>query len=270
VIGFLSHASFLGYLAATVMAVVHLIRRGERSHRWSVGLAWAGWGLQTLALVVQLVLQGRLPLFSLHEALTLVIWGGVLLFLWAERHYDIPGLGAFVLPVVCLLALSGIGFPREIPRLVPALGGWWIWLHALLALLGTAALTLNFCAALMFLLQERQLKGRRPGAFYHRLPSLEVLDRLSTQTLTFGFPFLTLSIFLGTLRAGTAWGSYWSWDPTQVASVLAWLVYAATLSGRAVGGWRGRRAAVGAIVGYLTLILTLSVGLFLPIRHVAL
>lgn len=269
-IGLLFHTSFLGYLAATVLALLYLIRRGEGSHRWSVRLAWSAWGLHTVALLAELLLKGRLPLSSLHEASALVIWGGALLYLLAQRRYEVPVLGAFVLPVICLLALSGIGFPRGIPGLVPVLGGWWSWLHGLLALLGMAALTLNFCAALMFLLQERQLKGKHLGAFFYRLPSLEVLDQLSIQTLTLGFPFLTLGLFLGTLRAGTVWGSYWSWDPTQAASVVAWLVYASTLSGRAMGGWRGRRAALGAVVGFLALILTLSAGLFLPSRHVAL
>ena len=264
------HASFVGYLAATVLAVMYLVRRGERIHRWGVGTAWGAWGLHTLALFLQLLLKGDLPLSNLHEASALVIWGGTFLYLMAERYYEVPVLGAFVLPVVCLLALSGIGFPRGVPRLTPVLGGLWSWLHGLLALLGMAALTLNFCAALMFLLQDRQLKGKRLGAFFYRLPSLDVLDRLSTQTLTLGFPFLTFGLLLGTLEAGTVWGSYWSWDPTQSASLLAWLVYAATLSGRAVGGWRGRRAALGAIVGFLALVLTLSAGLFLPSRHVVL
>ena len=269
-IGILFHTSFLGYLAATVLAVLHLVRRGQTAHLWGLRLAWGAWGLQTLALLAQVIVRGRLPLSSFHEAAGVVIWGGVLLYLIAEHRYGVPVLGAFVLPLVCALALSGVGFPRGIPRAALALDGWWSWLHGLLALLGMAALTLNFCAALMFLLGERQLKGRRPGLFFYRFPSLEVLDHLSVQTLTLGFPFLTLGLLLGTLRAGTAWGSYWSWDPAQAASLLAWLAYAATLSGRAVGGWRGRRAAVGAIVGFLALVLTLSAGFFLPSRHVAL
>lgn len=264
------HLSFLGYFAATVLALFYLFRRREAIHWWCVGLAWSAWGLHTVALLAELLLKGRLPLSNLHEASALVIWGGALLYLLAERRYDVPVLGAFVLPIVCLLAISGIGFPRGIPRITPVLGGVWSWLHGVLALLGMAALTLNFCTALMFLLQERQLKGKHLGMFFYRLPPLEVLDRLSTQALTLGFPFLTFGLFLGTLQAGTVWGSYWSWDPTQASSLLAWLVYAATLSGRAIGGWRGRRAALGAIVGFLALVLTLSAGFFLPGRHVAL
>ena len=50
-------------------------------------------------------------------------------------------------------------------------------------------------------------------------------------------------------------------------SFLAWVVYAATLSGRAVAGWRGRRAAYFAILGFMVLLLTLGAGLFLPGSH---
>ena len=79
----LFHASFLGYLAATFLAILYLIRRGERVHRWCVGVAWTAWGVHTVALLAQLLLKGRLPLSNLHEASALVIWGGILLYLLA-------------------------------------------------------------------------------------------------------------------------------------------------------------------------------------------
>jgi ABC-type transport system involved in cytochrome c biogenesis permease subunit len=119
----------------------------------------------------------------------------------------------------------------------------------------------------MYLLQERQLKAKRPGALYYRLPSLETLDRITYRTLTLGFPFLTLGLLLGALWARTAWGSVFAFDPLALFSFLAWLVYAATLGGRAVAGWRGRRAAYFAVVGFGVLLLTLGAGFLLPGRH---
>jgi ABC-type uncharacterized transport system permease subunit len=120
---------------------------------------------------------------------------------------------------------------------------------------------------IMYLLQERQLKTKRPGAFYYRLPSLATLDRLTFRTLALGFPFLTVGLILGALWARTAWGSAFAFDPLAFFSLVAWVIYAGMLAGRAAGGWHGRRAAYFAIAGFAALVLTLGAGLFLPGRH---
>src|SRR3989442_4147302 len=153
------------------------------------------------------------------------------------------------------------------PLIGPTLRGAWVWVHILLALIGIAAFVLNFAGALMYLLQERQLKTKRPGALYYRLPALETLDRLTYRNLALRFPFLTTGLILGVLWAGAAWGSVFAFDPLALLSFVAWAVYAATLAGRAVGGWHGRRAAYFAILGFAALALTLGAGLFLPGKH---
>src|SRR5439155_1623000 len=106
-----------------------------------------------------------------------------------------------------------------------------------------------------------------PGALYYRLPDLETLDRLTYRTLALGFPFLATGLILGVLWAGRAWGSVFAYDPLALLSFVAWAIYAGTLAGRAAAGWRGRRAAYFAIIGFATLVLTLGAGLFLPGRH---
>src|SRR5262249_58754602 len=98
---------------------------------------------------------------------------------------------------------------------------------------------LNFAGAVMYVLQERQLKTRRPGAFYYRLPPLETLDQLTYRTLTLGFPFLTAGLLLGVLWKGAAAGRPPTLDPLTLLSIAMWIVYAVTLSGRAVLAWHG-------------------------------
>jgi ABC-type transport system involved in cytochrome c biogenesis permease subunit len=119
----------------------------------------------------------------------------------------------------------------------------------------------------MYLLQERQLKAKRPGAFYYRLPDLQTLDRLTYRTLALGFPFLTTGLILGAVWARSAWGSVLTFDPLASMSFLAWVIYAGTLAGRAVTGLHGRRASYLAVFGFTVLVLMLSAGFFLPGRH---
>ena len=259
--------ALLGYVGATVLALGYLIERREAIYRAASLLTQAAWIVHTLALAVRGVELSRPPLGTLVEAMSVVGWAAVLFTMWAERQYRVKVLGAFVLPLVSVSGLSAAWLPPGLTDLAPALRSTWIWVHVTLAMLGISAFVLNFAGGVMYLLQERQLKAKRPGALYYRLPSLETLDRLTYRALTLGFPFLTLGLFLGALWARTAWGSLFTFDPLALFSFLAWLIYAGTLSGRAVAGWRGRRAAYCAVVGFSVLLLTLGAGLLLPGRH---
>jgi len=255
----------VGYVCATGLALAHLVQRQEALHRFASLATLAGWAGHTIALVVLVVEAGRPPLGSLPESLSVAVWVVVLLVMLVERQSGLDVLGAFVLPVALLLILKAS--TASPAALAPALGSAWVWVHIALALIGIAAFVLNFAGALMYLLQERQLKGRRPGALYHRLPSLETLDHLAYRTLALGFPFLTTGLILGAVWARSSWGSVFAFDPLALLSFVAWAIYAGTLAGRAAAGWHGRRAAYFAIVGFATLVVTLGAGLFLPGRH---
>jgi cytochrome c-type biogenesis protein CcsB len=82
-----------------------------------------------------------------------------------------------------------------------------------------------------------------------------------------GFIFLTLGIVTGAVWAHYAWGSYWSWDPKETWSLITWLVYAVMLHTRLVRGWRGRRMAIMAIVGFGCVLFTYLGVNFLPSLH---
>ena len=256
-----------GYVCATGLALAYLIQREEIVHRLATLATLAAWALHTIGLLTLAIHTGRPPLGSLPEAVSMAVWVVVLVELWVERQYGVKVLGAFVLPVVLVLSFRTMVRVSGLSEIAPTLGSAWIWVHIALATIGIAAFVLNFAGAIMYILQERQLKAKRPGAFYYRLPALQTLDRLTYRTLALGFPFLTVGIILGALWAGTAWGSVFAFDPLALFSFVAWVIYAATLAGRSMAGWHGRRAAYFAVAGFAALAVTLGAGLFLPGRH---
>jgi cytochrome c-type biogenesis protein CcsB len=262
---YLLNAAIVAYAFATGLSFAYLVQRHEAIHRLASLATATGWAAHTLALVVAAVESGRPPLASLADAVSVAIWVVVLVVMIVERRSGLKLLGAFAMPVVLVLGLKAtIARP---PMLAPALGNAWIWVHIALALIGIAAFVLNFAGALMYLLLERQIRAKRPGRFYYRLPALETLDHLTYRTLALGFPFLTTGLILGALWARASWGSLFAPDPVAFFSVVAWVIYAGTLAGRTAGGWRGRRAAYYAIVGFAALVLTLGAGFFLPGMH---
>jgi cytochrome c-type biogenesis protein CcsB len=261
----LLNIAIVGYVCAMGLALAHLVQRQPLVHRLATLAALIGWIAHTLALVVLAIEVGGPPLGTLPNAVSVVVWVVVLVDLLVERRSGVSVLGAFVMPVVVALSLKSSS--ARPAALAPALGNAWLWIHIVLALIGIAAFVLNFAGAIMYLLQERQIRHKRPGRFYHRLPPLQTLDHWTYRTLALGFPFLTTGLILGAVWARTAWGSVFAFDPLAFFSLVAWVIYAGTLAGRAAGGWHGRRAAYFAIIGFVALVVTLGAGLFLPGRH---
>ncbi len=125
-----------------------------------------------------------------------------------------------------------------------------VTLHVMTAVLGVALFAIAFGAALMYLLQEREVKGKHFGALFSRLPSLDALDRMVQRLVRAGFVAYTVALIAGTLTATSVWKSAWSWDPQQVVSVCVWFLYAAMVHLRH-SGWHGRRYAVLTLVGFV-------------------
>ena len=116
--------------------------------------------------------------------------------------------------------VSAAFLPGEVRALAPALNSYWLPVHVILLFFGNAVLAVAFGAGIMYLLMERELKRKKLGAIFKRLPSLNVLDDIDYRCLTIGFPLLTLGIITGSIWAEYAWGSYWGWDPKEVWSLV--------------------------------------------------
>jgi cytochrome c-type biogenesis protein CcsB len=105
-------------------------------------------------------------------------------------------------------------------------------------------------------------------AIVEYLPHRDTLDTLIYRTVAVSFPLLTLMIIAGAYWANRTWGSYWSWDPKEDWALITWLTYAAYLHMRLTRGWRGRRAATMAIIGFAIVLFTFfGVTYLLPGLH---
>ncbi|MGQ9695175.1 MAG: c-type cytochrome biogenesis protein CcsB [Thermodesulfobacteriota bacterium] len=256
------------YLIGLAAALAYLITL-KKTLSWISSLAIGlGFLMHTSALVFRYLEAGYTPITNLHEALSFFAWSIIAVYLLLQMKYRVEVLGAFISPLAIIMILLASIFPCEIFPLPPALRSFWLPIHVALAFLGNAMFAVAFAVAIMYLLQERQIKKKKIGSVYHRLPSLRVLDELNYRCLTWGFPLMTLGIVSGSVWAQSAWGTYWSWDPKETWSLITWFVYAALLHGRLTIGWRGRKAAVLAIVGFASVVFTfLGVNLLLTGLH---
>jgi len=248
--------------------LVFLVRRNQKAGLTAHRLIGLGFLFQSLSWLIRTIGLGQLPVLNLGEALGFFGWCLVGVYLILYRRFRLLVLGAFLSPLAVAAVLAGLIFPGKPLIVGPVYRSLWLTFHLGAVFAGYGFFALAFVIGVMYLIQERQIKSRRPGPVYHRLPSLNVLDQINYYCLAVGFPLMTLGIVSGALYAQAALGRYWRWDPKEVWSLILWLVYAALLHQRLTVGWRGRRAAVMSIVGFSILCFTfLGVSLLLPGYH---
>lgn len=248
--------TLLAYYSASALFIAYFVVQRDSFCRWGAWVLGAGLACHSLALVLATWGLGRLPVATLGEALLVFSWTLVAAFLLLLWRFPIRVLGALAAPLAALMVSGGLILPGGKSTVSPLLRSFWVYLHVGLSFMGVAALTLAGLGGLFYLVQERQIKGKKFGFFYRRLPSLEQLDALNYRCLTLGFPLLTAGIIIGSLYAQYTLGRFFSFDPKEILTLIAWLIYAVLLHERLAVGWRGRRAALLALCGFGVLIIT--------------
>jgi cytochrome c-type biogenesis protein CcsB len=200
----------------------------------------------------------RVPWGNMYEFTLAGAFGVSLMYLVLGRRYDLRWMG---LPVtafqIVLLMLAGLLLYVPAGPLVPALHSYWLVIHVAAAVIASGAFAVGAIAALLYLVKDRATRSGslRTGGYLDRLPDLPSLDRLSYRLHAFGFPIWTFAALVaGPIWAEYAWGRYWGWDAKEVWAFITWVVYAAYLHARVTAGWRGKAAAVIALVGFMTLL----------------
>jgi cytochrome c-type biogenesis protein CcsB len=230
----------------------------ERRRAAAIGVS-----LTVLALLLHLaavVARGwsvhRPPWGNMYEFATAGAAVVTLVFLVVLRWRDLRYLGTFVVgPVLLTLGLSVVVLYTRASQLVPSLKSVWLAIHVSVAFISSALFTLAFSVTVLYLVQARREQRRALGqpvrrAFVDALPSARELDRSSYQLHAVAFPLWTFTLVAGAIWAENAWGRYWGWDPKEVWTFVIWVVYAGYLHARATRGWRGRKAATLALIGY--------------------
>jgi cytochrome c-type biogenesis protein CcsB len=246
----------ISFVACAVYLVFFFSQREEL--RKVARMIFLGSGiLQSLYILSRYLIAGYTPITSQHEAVVFFAWSVTWAYLSFHWRYSVKNFGTFVSVLVLIMLIIAASVSREFQPLAPALQSLWLPVHGGVSVLSYGFLALAFCGGIMYLLQERELKSKKFGFFFSRLPSLDSLDQLNNHCLTVGFGFLTLGIITGSVWARQAWGTYWHWDPKETWSLITWFLYAAQIHQRFTLGWRGKRAAVMSIVGFCAVLFTL-------------
>lgn len=211
--------------------------------------------LHAAGLVAYTIAHGEPPLVGLAPSLAMLalIIGG---FLLATCIFREPApLGLVLAPMVALFLGAALVLGPVPAGEAQTYHGLWLTFHVLLAFLGYAALALAFAAGLLYLLQFRELKGKRFGRMFRFFPSLDTLDRWGRRALVLAFPGLTAGVALG-WAMGVRFPVAATVDAHLLWGALTWFVVVVALAARLGGSGGDRRGAMASVVGFLVVFLS--------------
>ncbi|MEU0553430.1 c-type cytochrome biogenesis protein CcsB [Dactylosporangium sp. NPDC006015] len=233
--------------------------------RWAgvaaVGLTVLGYLAHVGALVTRGIAADRAPWGNMYEFVMTATLVGVsawlvVLFKWRNLRH----LGLFVTLVASLLlAIAGMTLYVPVGPLVPALQSYWLVIHVGAASIASGIFLVGFVAAAMHLIRTGHDQGKRnfPYSLGERIPQADTLERVTFRVHAFAFPIWTFGVIAGAIWAEAAWGRYWNWDPKEVWSFIAWVVYACYLHARSTPSVSRRVTSWIAVVGWLTMLVNL-------------
>lgn len=243
-------------LFASLGLVLYIFRQKKTLFWCSYWILFAGFICHTVFLGYKYYLSGMAPVIHFKAALSFFSWSIIGVYLIFQFKFKLKVLGSFVAPFAVFLMIFSSTMPWIDIPVRPIFKSLWLTTHIAVIFIGNGMLAIGFLAAIMYLIQEYQIKHKRAGTFYERLPSLATLDTINNYSIAYGFAFISFGIIIGSIYAQQVLGTYWQWDPKEVWSLITWLFYAALLHQRLAAGWQGRKVAIMTIICFFILVFT--------------
>ncbi|MEA2696407.1 MAG: hypothetical protein QOI66_678 [Myxococcales bacterium] len=262
--GTFSALQILAYALSAAAYLGYLLRTRERAAQ--VGRLLLALGvLLHFADIGWRCMRGQNPISSTPEAMSFIAFLIAAGYLGATFRYKLAAAGAFAVPAVLTLLVLARVVPAE--QGTPTMGTLGRT-HIFLATAGVAVFALAAALAVLYLVEDRQLKRKQFGRMIRGGAPLEMLDRLALRCVLIGFPIFTVALITGAIwiaRIGAVTASA-PLRPEYLLALVTWIAFGVLLVARVGAGWQGRRAAWLTLGGFGSAVLVVLVYF---LRHAA-
>lgn len=237
--GYLVYMAMAAYLPALLATLMRRPRLGRAFFA-------AGFIATLAALAWRWYDVGHIPLQNMFEVFLAL---GVCVFplsVFCRKFLQIDDQTADIFIGLIVLAPGGFVFSAEPQTLPPALQSWLFAPHVAVYMLSYVLMAKAAFQAIY------RLSGRSAPA-----GSIDY-ESGTYRLISFGFPFLTGGLLLGSYWGKLAWGDFWGWDPKELFSLVTWLTYLIYFHWRYLFGKRHAIVnSILALAGLLAIIITL-------------
>jgi ABC-type uncharacterized transport system permease subunit len=203
------------------------------------------------------------PITNVFEIFTVLAFSVSFSYFILELVTDIRGTGPFIIIISLIFQIISSIFIEDLVEVREVLKNNLLGSHVFTALLGYAGFTISAVYGFLYLILYKDIKLSRFGLVFNKLPSLEVLEKLSFYSAIIGFVLLTIAMTIGVIWLPKAFPDFSFSDPKLISSFLVWLLYSLGISSKVLGKWRGKKVVVLSIIGFVMAIMSTMISNFL-------
>ncbi len=251
-------ATLVFYAASLALYIWNLREPSRMAGIGATSCLIVGLVLHYLALLARSRLIHAVPYDDLYGSLSLFAWLLAATYLCLEALHRRRAVGPFVLPIVLGVFLLA-HLPAAQPIKAPPAQGPLFAFHVTLNILAYSAFAISFVLSIIFLVQNRRLRGHKLGIVGWRFPALEVLERMTRSSVLIGCGSLAVGMTAGLIWAHRLQGQYWNGDPKIIVTVLILLAYLVYTFLSQTPAWRGARASALCIFNFMFVIFSYSI-----------
>ena len=251
----LSYTLPLLYLGVIYFYYLIFTGKDKRLQNRTTGMLIGLLVIHAIEIISRLIALNAIPLSTTHDAFSFLAWSILFVYMILELSLKNKGSGLFILSVAFVFELVSSFNVNWTPETNPLLKDPTFAIHASVSIMGYTALVLSALYALMYILQNRNIKKRNLGKLFMQLPAITYLEKMSTRSALIGIILLGIGILEGHLVANDVMGSFWQNDIKVIVIDSIWIIYLIGYSVSRLMKWRGLYMAYFSIIGFLVLIL---------------
>lgn len=203
------------------------------------------------------------PITNVFEIFTVLAFSVSFSYFILELVTDIRGTGLFIIILSIFFQTISSIFIEDLVEVKEVLRNNLLGSHVFTAMLGLSGFTISAVYGFLYLLLYKDIKLNKFGLIFNRLPSLEILERLSYISAVIGFILLTIAMTIGVIWLPKAFPDFSYSDPKLISSFLVWLLYGIGILSKSLGKWRGKKVVVLSIIGFVMAIMSTMLSNFL-------
>lgn len=209
-------------------------------------------------LVLRTIEFNHPPITTKFEIFTLLAAAIVFSYFLLELLTEIRGTGAFIIIFALIFQVLSSLFIEDLIEVKEVLKNRLLGLHVISAILGYAGFTVSAVYGILFLIMYKKIKRSKFDLIYNRLPSLEIMERLSYDSLVIGFVLLTIALIIGFAWLPSAFPEFSYFDPKIVSTTLVWMIFAIGIMTKIFAKWYGKKVVYFSLIGFCVAILSLG------------
>ena len=216
-----------------------------------------------LEIATRLFVLRAMPLSTVFDALSFISFSILFIYTIIESSFKNKTSGFFILLFALILKLiSSFSYNWE-PGTNELLSTPTFAFHAALTVMGYTSISISAIYALMYIIQNRNMKQKNFGIIYRQMPPLAHLELMSIRSVALGIVLLGAGIFLGHIQARNLLGSFFYLDPKVLGTDIVWLIYISGYFLARALKWRGRWMAYLSMSCFFILIMSATLIYFL-------